>query len=80
VSTEDEPEVADVYLADGECVIFDPDYLDPACEAQGVLGMQYSVDRGLWVLVGEGEGVDYTQQWRAVGAEASKPGKKLRPV
>ena len=67
-------------MGDGDFMVLDPDYLDPACEAVGVLAILHSLDRGQWVLMGRGgEGEPYTQTWEAVGAEA-KNGKRLRPV
>lgn len=69
-----------VYLTDGEVVIFDPDYLDKNCEAQGVLGMQYTVDRGLWTLIGRGEGGAYAQAWEQVAPDKAKQRPALKPV
>jgi len=38
-------------LHDGECWIFDPDFLDPATEYEGVLAVQFR-DGALWWLDG----------------------------
>lgn len=61
-----------VGLADGDFVVLDPDYLDPRGEAQGVLALLHSIERGQWVLIGKGEGDGYSQEWVAVGAKADK--------
>jgi hypothetical protein len=67
-------------LSDGECMVFDAEYLDPETESVGVLAVQFSLDRGLWVLMGRGgDGEPYTQSWEAIGTE-SRAGKRLRPV
>ena len=66
-------------LSDGDCVVLDPDYLDPACEAEGVLAIQWSVERGLWVLYGSTDAKGYSQEWIAPGAVPAA-GAKLRPV
>lgn len=68
-------EDASVLLHDGSCWVEDPEYLDRSLEAQGVLAMQFSLDRGLWILFGEGEGPDYRQEWRAV-ADLPPQGKR----
>ena len=78
----DEPEVDDerpFLLSDGDCMVLDPEYLDAEAQAVGVLAIQWSVDRGLWALVGRGGGDEpYTQAWEPSGAVGS--GKRLRPV
>ena len=67
-----------VSLMDGECSFRDWDFLDPEAEVEGVLAAQYSIDRGLWVLVGFAGPAGYAQEWRQAGAERSPA--KLRPV
>ncbi|MBS0200305.1 MAG: hypothetical protein JSR70_07620 [Proteobacteria bacterium] len=64
-----------VFLDEGQCAIFDADYLDPECEAQGVLGMWYPVGGPMFYLFGSGEGAGYAQEWRPIA-----PDKKRKPV
>lgn len=67
-------------LGDGDCMVFDAEYLDPEIETVGVIAVQFSLDRGLWVLWGGHDGGDkYFQEWRQAGAERAA-GKRLRPV
>lgn len=66
-------------LNDGDCCIFDPEYMDPETESVGALAVQWSIEKGLWVLIGShDDGGRYSQEWREVGA--SRTGAKLRPV
>lgn len=66
-------------LSDGECVVFDPEYLDPETEAVGVLAVQYGVDKGLWTLFGYHDDLGrYFQEWRETAP--LRAGGKLRPV
>lgn len=66
-------------LSDGECVVFDPEYLDPETEAVGVLAVQYGVDKGLWTLFGyHDDSGRYFQEWRETAP--LRAGGKLRPV
>lgn len=66
-------------LGDGECMVFDAEYLDPAAEAVGVLAVQWSVDRGMWALIGSHDDAGkYSQGWVEVGR--ASPRAKLRPV
>lgn len=70
-------------LSDGDCMVFDTEYLDTETESVGVLAVQFSVDRGLWALIGRGgDGEPYTQTWEAIGADVKvgKPSARLRPV
>lgn len=70
--------ITEVSLNDGSCWVMDPDCLAPECEAVGVLAMQYSEQRGLWILVGAGgDGEKYTQAWKSVAGQA---GAKLTRV
>jgi hypothetical protein len=67
-------------IHDGDLLVMDPEYLDRTCEAQGVLAIQHSIERGSWVLIGRGgDGEPYTQVWERIGDEPSTA-KRLRPV
>lgn len=64
-------------LSDGDCIVFDPEYLDPETESVGVLATQWSLDRGLWSLVGRHtDSGQYEQEWVQAGVQS----KRLRPV
>lgn len=73
-----EPDITEVCIGDGECWIGDPDFMDLENRVEGVLALQYTVERGLWALVGRDTDGRYAQTWEPVG-EAAKGGK-LRPV
>lgn len=64
-------------LSDGDCMVFDADFLDPAGEAEGVLAVQFR-DGALWYLFGHYEGTRYVQDWVVVAPE--RKAGKLRPV
>ena len=65
---------AEIYLADGQCWIADPEYLAHDSGVGGVIAIQFR-DGGLWYLDGE------TRKWLNVEAsEQGKPARKLRPV
>lgn len=65
-------------LGDGDCIVFDPAYLDTETESEGVLAVQWSSERGLWSLVGRhADSGQYEQVWLQAGAPT---GKRLRPV
>lgn len=66
-------------LSDGECVVFDPSYLDVEVEAVGVLAAQFTIEGGLWALVGSHDDSGrYSQGWVEAGRKATSA--KLRPV
>lgn len=66
-------------LSDGECMVFDAEYLDVEVEAVGVLAVQYGVDKGLWTLFGyHDDSGRYFQEWRETAP--LRTGGKLRPV
>ena len=61
-------------------MVFDPDYVDLSAEATGVLAIQWTVERGLWALIGSyDEAGKYSQGWVEVG-RSQEPRAKLRPV
>lgn len=61
------------------CFVFrDWDYLDPASQVTGVIGIQVDESGGVWRLVGSGEGDTYCQTFEAVGKDAPK--RRIRPV
>lgn len=67
-------EVNEVYLADGQCWVSDPDALDPASGVPGVIAIQFR-DGGLYYMDGE------TRRWHnAEAAEPGKPARKLKTV
>ena len=69
--TEPEEEIdLSICLADGDCWIADPDYLDPACEWDGVLAVQFK-DGGLWWLSAK------TRKWANV-EDVAKPAPGIR--
>lgn len=64
-------------LSDGDCMVFDPEYLDPEMEPVGVLAAQFSMDRGLWALHGFHDAAGrYQQEWREVAPERGKAGPR----
>lgn len=66
-------------LSDGECMVFDAEYLDVEVEAVGVLAVQFTADRGLWALIGSHDDAGaYSQGWVEAGRKI--PAAKLRPV
>lgn len=62
-------ELNEVYLADGQCWVLDPDAMHP--EGETVIAMQFR-DGGLYVMGAE------TRRW--VSAEAPEPGKAARKL
>jgi hypothetical protein len=81
IEDEDEPlaeQETPVEVGPGCFCFRDWDFLDPASEVVGLIGVQVDADGGVWRLMGSGEGLDYAQTWEKIGAEVAK--KRLRPV
>lgn len=72
----EEPEAEQEFPVDvgPGCFVFrDWDFLDPANEVQGLIGVQSDPDGGLWRLMGLGEGASYRQVFEKIGGEPKKP-------
>jgi hypothetical protein len=74
----EEAEARPFLLSDGDCMVFDADYLDPEQQVEGVIAVQWGADRGLWYLMGSIEGATYRQEWMQVAPERGKA--RMRPV
>lgn len=64
---DDYPDERPFQLPEGDCLVFDPSYLDTEYECEGVLAASWSLSGGLWVLMGRHKGDKYTQTWEPVG-------------